>query len=634
MSDKLDHLEVLLKGKPQEERELIVREAAGYWREPPTIEEFLDQDYWFGHIGPSVYPFLRKQLKKIHPSPYWSPYKEVAFSGAIGGGKSTACEISICYDICCFLCRENPHEVFGFTKGEPLFIALMNATRKGSEDTQIEKIFNYMDQSPFFAEQREIFKKQRIASGKKISKAGVALNLPGHIRLLSGSLSKHAIGKAVLAGMISELNVQSREGGKQAINTYVELKNRLFTRFSRTQGLKPPGKLYLDSSKKEETAVLEQYFKVVKDELDVLLIEAPFWEYVRGAPDKDDFSGMPTFKVFKGSKLRDPFVLTGAPEEAGLPPALIIEVPEKFKPNFTVDCINALRDLAGVATESTGSFITSIEAITETLCLSNPIKNNKSIIYLDMYDPQDTLMEYIDVSKLLQNATYFVHMDFGLRGDRTGIAFTRAVGRTNIERFDRSAGTNKYTQDTIYQTDLVICLKNKPNQSVPIYKIQDFLVTLKKEKGLKFGMVSFDTFASLDLEIRLKKEGFNVMFIDGSVKNRAPYDVLRQTMYERRIKMPYHPILEKEFKELLDLDEKGIDHPQETALTKSQDHKPSKDITDAIAGSVWACSLGSHDVKQTIALSEFTKFMSQPKPQQTIQQRINELRGGGNKEYY
>ena len=247
-----------------------------------------------------------------------------------------------------------------------------------------------IDNSPFFQEQQSKRSKKH-----KPAKNAIALNLPNNIELLAGSMSKHLIGRAVLSAMISELNVQTREGGNQAINTYIELKNRLFTRFNRGEFLCPPGKLYLDSSKKEAQGALEQYIEALKDDPKVLIIEAAYWEFIKGS-EKDTFSGK-TFPVFRGSPSRDPFVLTGSAEENNVPESLIIEVPIELKKFFDTDPPNALRDLGGVSTWSTGSFITSVEAINEALVLTNP--TTKPVIQLDLYDKADTLMRYFGLKQ-------------------------------------------------------------------------------------------------------------------------------------------------------------------------------------------------------------------------------------------
>ena len=61
----------------------------------PDIDQFLEDPYFLGHIGQTIYPFWREKLRQVHPSPYYSPYGEIAISGSTGGGKTTFCLVSI-----------------------------------------------------------------------------------------------------------------------------------------------------------------------------------------------------------------------------------------------------------------------------------------------------------------------------------------------------------------------------------------------------------------------------------------------------------------------------------------------------------------------------------------------------------
>src|ERR1019366_8745183 len=111
-------IENLCPGLSMEEAIEFLANMAEVESPPPTIDEFLEKKKYLGHI--TIYPFWRKQLRIIHPSPYFSPYKSVILSGAIGGGKTTCCLVSMLYELCVFLHRKNPHTHFGFTEGQPL----------------------------------------------------------------------------------------------------------------------------------------------------------------------------------------------------------------------------------------------------------------------------------------------------------------------------------------------------------------------------------------------------------------------------------------------------------------------------------------------------------------------------------
>jgi hypothetical protein len=517
------------------------------------------------------------------------------------------CLISMLYEICVFLHRKDPHQAFGFKKGQPIYVALCNATMRLAEDVQLQDFFNMLDNSPFFQKQRSL-----VAAKKKLSTKSVALNLPYNIEMLAGSRARHAIGRAVISAMISELNMQTQEGGKQAINTYIELKNRLFTRFGREEGLSPPGRLYLDSSKKEAQGVLDQYIQALRKDEKVLIIEAAYWDFVKGGK-KDIFKGE-KFPVFRGSQARDPFIIRTTPEQEGISDSLVVWVPEELREFFETDPINALRDLGGISTWTTGTFISSIEVINDACNNQNAMPywgdppQYREILSIDQFNDTDALINYIDIDKMIKGVPYFAHCDLGLTNDRVGIAFTRIVGKTNIKRFDVELGLARILQDNVYSTDLLICLENKPSQQVPLYKIEAFFVALQN-RGIDIRGISFDQAFSADMMQRLQKLGFNVEYISVD-RTRMPYDTLRQIMYDRRIKLPNHKVLIKEFKELIDLGDK-IDHPEQTALNRSRDAMPSKDCTDAVAGSVWNCAQHSDMGKNISAMENYIEYLDE-----------------------
>lgn len=75
---------------PKEAKELLAQ-MMGYREVPPTIDEFIESDYWLGGVlenGSAVYPYWRRALNQVFPNPFTSPYIEVIATGAIGIGKN------------------------------------------------------------------------------------------------------------------------------------------------------------------------------------------------------------------------------------------------------------------------------------------------------------------------------------------------------------------------------------------------------------------------------------------------------------------------------------------------------------------------------------------------------------------
>jgi len=80
--------------KPTELKHLydLMARSGGYTETPPTIQEFISNDYYLGaslNGGESVFPFWRKQLVNIYPTPFFetNKFKVILLSGATGIGK-------------------------------------------------------------------------------------------------------------------------------------------------------------------------------------------------------------------------------------------------------------------------------------------------------------------------------------------------------------------------------------------------------------------------------------------------------------------------------------------------------------------------------------------------------------------
>ena len=131
--------------------------------------------------------------------------------------------------------------------------------------------------------------------------------------------------------------------------------------------------------------------------------------------------------------------------------------------------------------------------------------------------------------------------------------------------------------------------------------------------------ISADQFASTDLIQAGKKAGLmsDVISVDAS---RDPYDCLKNAMYERRWTGPKHSILEREFLNLRD-EGKKIDHPVTGDGTATLD-SPSKDIADAVAGSVYNCFLKSDGGKAVSAFQQYAAYLKAAQKTASVQEQL------------
>ena len=93
--------------------------------------------------------------------------------------------------------------------------------------------------------------------------------------------------------------------------------------------------------------------------------------------------------------------------------------------------------------------------------------------------------------------------------------------------------------------------------------------------------VTFDTFQSTDSLQILRQAGFIVGY-QSMDKTPNPYTVTKYAMYDKRVNMPYHSVVERELVSLeRDVKKNKIDHPP----------TGSKDVSDALAGVVFGCTM-------------------------------------------
>ena len=519
----------------------------GYVSPPVDIDTFLDSTDYLGYVvGNRLYPLWRKVLREVYPNPFYSPYQEVVLTGAIGTGKTTAAIIGALYDLYKITLLKSPHARFKLIPTTRIVYAFMNATKELAEDVTYDQAIQMAASSPYFSHL------MKLASSKKDGSL-----FPNRISMVSGSRAFHVLGQAVVGAVLDELNFQDRVA-QQAYDNYTNTKRRMQSRFL-TAGGTLPARLWLVSSRRYETSVLEEHIKKCRSDPQVLVCEYALW-------DAKDFPG-PRFKVFVGDRTRDPFIVEG-PLPSDVDPAKVIEVPHQFRSDFEADIYNALRDLAGVSTASSWAFIPSTEALRKCFVLPNPI--SKEVVTLS-FRGSDRLMDFVDLKSLLgsdRTVPRYVHVDLALTKDRVGIASVRMMGAREREEGRR--------MDPWYAVDFVLGVQASGASQIPLHKIKDFLLDLSRS-GYYIQVVSTDGYQSANLRQDLELQGFRTALVSVD-RTMEPYLNLKSAILEGRIFLPKHDLLLWELQNLVETDGKV-------------DHKPStsKDVADAVAGAAWTC---------------------------------------------
>ncbi|WBU87759.1 hypothetical protein [Escherichia phage EP_H11] len=555
---------------------------SGYEERVPTIQEFVMDPYYLGKSLVdadgvcSVYPIWMDALAKIYPTPYTSPAVEIYLTGGIGLGKSTAAKIITLYDLCKLLCLRDPRAHFKLLPSTVIRWMLMNATKGLSYDVLYAEIIEWIENSPFF--------KGKMTGGKNPRTLFIK-----NVDLGFGSRGQDALGQATVGAIFSEINDMTVVHG-QAEDNFDTIYTRMNSRFG-GKGVEMIGHLILDSSNKGNRSFIDVRLedKAKKGIHDYLLFRYAHWEakwHLGG------YSGE-MFYVYAGDQYRDPFIFdeNTLKIKDGLEPSRIISVPVEHRQEFETNIVKSLRDLAGVSTFGTWSFISSYEVLNRAADHINPTESN--VVVLDFFDKEQTLHQTIDVPRLafLNKKDRFIHIDLGLKNDSTGIACSYLDGYVDQETYDPLTSTRMVTREPKIVTEWALEITCQPGQEVPIYKIKNFLIEASQQ-GYPIKMVTTDGYQSTNLRQDLTLAGFETALLSVD-RTKDPYNYLRNSILEGRSTIPAVPKLIKELKELEEGEGK-FDHPP----------SGSKDIADAVCGSQWAVKENIHKIGSTATVED------------------------------
>jgi hypothetical protein len=163
---------------------------------------------------------------------------------------------------------------------------------------------------------------------------------------------------------------------------------------------------------------------------------------------------------------------------------------------------------------------------------------------------------------------YFLHIDLSQNRDATGVALSHREksGRVVVDFMHKVA------------VDL--------GRDINFSDLRERFVYPLTQLGFHLQMITFDRFQSAETMQILQEKGYETDLLSVD-KTMEPYDTLIELVLAGPARIDYyvHPVFIRELEELQLVDGKKYDHPR-----KSRTGAPgSKDVADAVAGSVFSC---------------------------------------------
>lgn len=156
---------------------------------PVDIDTFLEDPEYLGkatNLGNQIYPFWRGQLRRIFAGGD-TEFEEIAFTGAIGTGKTAIAVYAIAYLTYRLLCLKFPQRYFGFADTDEIAVFFFNATVALAQSVGYGRLHACLMESPWF-----------LSHGTVAGSASNPYYVPGkHIVIKAGSKASHGLGQQI-----------------------------------------------------------------------------------------------------------------------------------------------------------------------------------------------------------------------------------------------------------------------------------------------------------------------------------------------------------------------------------------------------------------------------------------------------
>ncbi len=520
---------------------------------------------------------------------------------------------------------QKPQKYFDLDTVSRIYFGFFSLNEEKAKDVLYEKFLAILNQSPYFRDKfplrtrRNSLRVSRgLTSGPEEADALSSLELifPENLRVVSGSLTSHAVSIDLMSGILDEMNwrrkktIRASEDANSALALYEQVRNRIRGRFI-TKHQTNPGLLCIISSKRATTDFMDGLVARMRKEPERCHVsDYSLWD---AKPDRK-FCGK-KFAVFIGSSYGQSRILE--PDEEAeydlnqprdLPPN-VLPVPIEFRPDFEASLNTALRDIAGISTVPYQLLFDSDAPIraAEAPDRHSPFKLDevplglKSGMTLDVWFDHEYATRFDGLTRkprAFPTAPRYVHVDLSKSGghgnDATGISM---ICPSDVRKIVSKTpdGKDAVVIVPLVYVDFTLRLVAPQGDQIDYDKIRQFLVYLRR-LGYRIANVSFDQYQSLDSMQLLAKSGFRVSSVSVD-RSDQPYLALRKAYIQRRINQYHYMPLLTELRQLIYDQETGsVDHPD----VDSGGGQGSKDVADSLCGAFWSMAEAIAAVKPSV----------------------------------
>jgi len=598
------------------------------------IEQFLEDDYYFGKIAKDLYPDNKPDLIDIFDPR--NNYVEVILAGAIGWGKTFLACIGLAYMIGQLSAYTNPHRWLGASPTSPLVFINMSVNAKKAKEVIFTRLKVMVDSSPYFKERFPRNTRLIDSLEWNVKQEEVGTRTGQQIIFKPGTgESLSALGDDIYGGACDELNFfRIVEKSKRAFGKSFDPAQKLYDTVSRrtksrfmSSGL-PLGKLFLISSAQLPDDFIERRVdEATKDGSlgrTIKYIKKSQWE-----GKKDVFlSGIPvfsnkTFRVEVGSSRKTSRIIdeydvkqeTVIKKEDFTITGKVLNVPVELWQDFYRDVEGSVRDFGGEVTRAIYPFFPDAEVIYDAIDseLVHPwsrqdttLQDGSRLIIGSLFEVDEETKKW-KPKRHPKKARYW-HIDIALSGDALGLAVVHIGGWKQV-----MIAPNVFEDLPIIEVDLMLRVVAPSNGEISFGNVRAVLLNLKNHgMYLRFGSLDLKTMSADFMQImRTKGVPCDHLSVD---KDITPYTITKNAFYDSRMMMyEYEPVL-TEFSQL-----------EKNSEVNKVDHPPqgSKDVADAVTGATFQAF--NHELKLSAdEIKARLPHMKRAKSKDQIRQRLQD----------